>query len=288
LTGERTAGRRAIVEIRWGPLASRKAVIDPGRSLRVGATDAADLVVPHDRQLSSVHFALTWDGAECTLRDEGSAKGTFLNGERIGEGRVANGDWIRAGDSIFSVYFEEATPPRRRGVRPLAIPAQAREEALSALRAEPDPVFAVLDAARDARILELLHESVEPYRSLYEGVKGEALGEVAPHLVELPRGSRLLDRLVHEGWGRRWGVYLASRGTFDEVRRHLRRFLKVRDEATNAKLYFRFYDPAVLRVILPTCDVRQTQQIFGEIACFLVEGERGEALRFAEGGPGRA
>jgi hypothetical protein len=280
--------KRAIVEIRWGPLASRKAVIEPGRTLRVGRTDMADLVVPHDKQMSAVHFSLAWDGERCRLRDEGSAKGTLLDGLRAEEGDVVNGDWIRAGDTIFLVYFEGATPPRRRGVSPGAGEA-ALASALETLGAERDPLFAVLDVARDGRILELLQESVEPYRSLYQGVKGEALGDVAPHLVALPSGSLLLPRIVREGWGKRWGIYLTSRDPFDDLRSHLRRFLLVRDEATGKRLYFRFYDPAVLRAFLPTCDARQTAQLFGDIGCFLVEGKNGEVERLAPnplGAPG--
>jgi hypothetical protein len=280
--------RRAIVEIRWGPLGSRRAVIDPGQTLRVGRTDVADLVVPQDPQMSALHFTLSWDGARCQLRDAGSAKGTLLNGEGVTEGEVANSDWIRAGETTFLVYFEGATRPRRRAIMPDRGEA---ERALATLAAEGDPLFAVLDAARDERILELLRESVEPYRSLYQGEGGEALDELAPYLVGLPRGSRLLEQLVNEGWGKRWGVYLACREPFAEVRSHFRRFLMVKDDATGKRMYFRFYDPAVLRVFLPTCDVRQTSQLFGEIACFMVEGSGGEVLRLTPGsggGPPRA
>jgi len=39
----------------------------------------------------------------------------------------------------------------------------------------------------------------------------------------------------------------------------------------------------VLRVVLPTCSARQDEEMFGdrEVQRFLVEGEQGEALRFA-------
>jgi hypothetical protein len=41
------------------------------------------------------------------------------------------------------------------------------------LRAEAEraPMFAILDAARDDRILELARQSVEAHQSLYEGVQ---------------------------------------------------------------------------------------------------------------------
>ena len=151
---------------------------------------------------------------------------------------------------------------------------------LAALRAEKLPLYAVLDASRGDRVLTLLRESVEESRSLYEGLAGDALADVAPHLVELPKDSRLLESIVREGWHRRWAIFLTSERPFKQVRRHLRRFLMVKEEYVVEPMYFRFYDPVVLRVFLPTCSLRQRQEFFGDISSFLVEGERGEVLRF--------
>jgi hypothetical protein len=46
------------------------------------------------------------------------------------------------------------------------------------------------------------------------------------------------------------------------------------------RVYFRFYDPRVLRDFLPTCNMRQAPEMFGGIGSFWLEGERGEVLRF--------
>ncbi len=307
--------QRAILEVRFGPLGGTKAVLEPGRRLRVGRKPRADLVVP-DRQMSGVHFELEWDGARCQLRDLRSAVGTLLGGERVEAGEVRNGAWIRAGSTDFSVYFEAATPPpldfdtylddaeedevdplaarwlrdnrepRRRGAEALTA---RKDQALAALgataaRARSAPaeggLYAVLDAARSDRILTLLQESVEPYRSLYEGIDGESLAHVAPYLVELPPGSRLLERLVREGWERRWGIFIECQRSFKELRRHLRRFLMVQDADTRKKYYFRFYDPVVLRTFVPTSTVKQRAELLKGIRALLAEGERGEVWRF--------
>jgi pSer/pThr/pTyr-binding forkhead associated (FHA) protein len=275
-------GRRAIVEVRWAAkVPARKLVIAPGAALRVGRTERADLVVPDDRTMSPVHFELRWDGTKCTVADR-SREGTLLNGEPVTEGEVKNGGWVRAGGTIFSVYFEGATPPRAEsglkgdGTDRLA-PAQ--QDVLAALEKEAAPLFAVLDAARTLRIIEVLRESAEEYRSLYEGIKGEALAMQAPYLVSLPKGSRLLPQLVLEGWGRRWGIYLSCRRPFDEVRTQLRRISMVHNDQTRERMYFRFYDPRMLRLFLPTCALRQKEQVFGEIEAFLVEGRDGELVR---------
>jgi hypothetical protein len=272
--------KRAIVEIRGGPLQGRKALLEPGTTLRVGRTERADLVVPRDERLAGTHFELAWDGERCRLTDLRSAEGTALNGERVAdEAGVAHGAWIRAGETVFSVYFEEATPSPRDLDEDDDETRDRKARALAALEADPDPLFAVLNAARTDRIVETLHEAPEEYRSLYEGFQGEALADVAPYLVGLPRGSRLLARLVQEGWGERWGIYLTSRRPFTEVRRHLRRLLLVENEETRKRMYFRFYDPRVLRAFLPTCTPLQVGDFMGEFEALWMEGEDGEPLR---------
>lgn len=298
--------QRVILEVSLGPLTGTRKVLSPGEKLRVGRRERADLVVPDD-MMSAPHFEIAWDGDRCTLKDLRSRKGTFVGGAQVKTAELHNASWIRAGSSDFLLFFEEATPPPvdreeelldadeddvspatahwlrlNRASRKHVLKARdARAAAaLEMLREVPAPLFAVLDGARSDRILTLLQESVEPYRSLYEGIPGEALAHVAPYLVSLPRGSRLLGRLVTEGWGKRWGSYFSCRRPFKEVRRHLRRFLMVADADTRQRFYFRFYDPGVLRSFFPTATERQRVELFGEIESFLVEGEHGELLRF--------
>ena len=75
------------------------------------------------------------------------------------------------------------------------------------MRNDCQPLYAVLDAARDIKILALLMQSKEEHQSLYEGVQGAKLSQVAPYLVKLDKDSLLLGSLVLEGWGNNWGVY---------------------------------------------------------------------------------
>jgi hypothetical protein len=93
----------------------------------------------------------------------------------------------------------------------------------------------------------------------------------------LPVESTLLTRLVHEGWGKSWGLYLTSDRQFDDVRKHFRHFLIVSTE-DRRELYFRFYDPRVLRTFLPTCTPDETDVFFGSVSRFLLEGEDSESL----------
>ena len=61
------------------------------------------------------------------------------------------------------------------------------------------------------------------------------------------------------------------------MRRHFRTFLKV-SSPEGKHLYFRYYDPRVLRSYLPTCNAQEMTTVFGAITAFFVEGENPEVL----------
>ncbi|MFY0578728.1 DUF4123 domain-containing protein [Cystobacter fuscus] len=271
---ESSEGRRLVLQVLWGASSPSKFIVHPGQALRVGRGTAQGISLPNDVQLSREHFELAWDGAHCHLRDLGSAMGTLLDGQPAGTAEVFNKSWIRAGSTDFSVFIEGFTPPKAPP------PPEARDAARQNLRAlqslaEEAPLFAILDAARTPRILELLQESVEEYQSLYEGTQGQALAEVAPYLVSLPPQSRLLESLTLEGWMQNWGIYLTCPSPFLELRRHLRKFLMVEAEGNDHRLYFRFYDPRVLRIFLPTCSAQQREEFLGPIRTLAFEPDDG-------------
>ncbi|MRG96833.1 DUF4123 domain-containing protein [Polyangium spumosum] len=279
---------RAVLYIVAGPSSGQRVRLVAGEPLRVGRGGRADLIVSRDERMALDHFELTWDGATCRLRDL-SRQGTELDGKRVDEAELKNGGWIVAGGTRF--LFRVRTDDLRAELPPtppLPLPSPellaARREALSLLSRE-EHLFAILDAARDRRVGALLQACDDEFRSLYEGRKGDVLAEVAPYLVRLQAGSPLLPVLVEDGWGESWGVYLTSERPFKEVRRRLRQSLMVRDEASGKRLYFRFYDPRVLRAFWPTCTPRRRSEILGtEIVSLLVEGTAGEVLRFSRQG----
>jgi hypothetical protein len=160
------------------------------------------------------------------------------------------------------------------------------DEMASAPAKEPLSLYALLDAAREPSVVRLLERVPETSESLYEGEKARELAPYAPYLVEIPGDSPLLAELARGSFEKSYCVYLTSTKPFDEVRRHLRHFLMVMTE-DGKEVYFRFYDPRVLRVFLPTCTPEEVRQFFGPIQSFWVEAREPETMsRFALGGDG--
>jgi hypothetical protein len=86
--------------------------------------------------------------------------------------------------------------------------------------------------------------------------------------------------VLSEGWGKHWGIFAIAEAGLRDMRQHFRRFLTVHDES-GKPLLFRYYDPRVLRVYLPTCNAAELAEIFGPVVCYVAEGEEPDtALKF--------
>jgi hypothetical protein len=141
-------------------------------------------------------------------------------------------------------------------------------------------VFAMIDGARDVRIYEAVKGTLLPKDCLYSGDLPWQLQMTAPYLVQLDREDRFTRYLIDNGWGNSWASYLRTESGIKPLRRHLREFLRVRDEA-GRRLIFRYYDPRVLRIYLPTCRPAELDVFFGPVTAYLTEGEDpGEVLEF--------
>ncbi len=337
------------LEIRSGPNAGTQIPLNPGMPLRVGRNPKADQPFPDDKLMSSLHFAIDYSEKGCRILDLQSSNGTFLNGARVKEALLANGDEIRAGNTVFVVRMlrddsvpatpsspastlepgaeaRPATAPQYRPASPAAssapppqtplrpgelpsfpvrppqfefppatpqqatpnLPAPApRQQRLQDLLAKDfQPLYALLDAAREPSVLKVILESKEEYQSLYEGPQGAQLAHFAPYLIRVPQKSPLLDTLVQQAWSKSWGVFVTCDTPLKDLRTHFRHFLTVK-LPDGSQVYFRYYDPRVLRLFLPTCLPEETTQFFGPVKHFLVEAEDPKlALHFTRGPKG--
>lgn len=146
------------------------------------------------------------------------------------------------------------------------------------LFAEPGAnVFALLDGAAVPGLLTSLYRYQPDYVCLYRGELQPDMAEVAPYLVRLEPTAEYTAWVMAYGWGNHWGVFAVSHADMREMRQHFRRFLIVHD-SSGKPLLFRYYDPRVLRVYLPTCNATELQTVFGLVRRYCVEGEDNQTL----------
>lgn len=142
-------------------------------------------------------------------------------------------------------------------------------------------VYAILDGAGIPDLLPKLYDAKPPFECLYRGELEPDIAAVAPYLVHLEANSALVDWILQSGWGKGWGIFVSADGNLPAMRRHFRRFLTVHDEAGKPML-FRFYDPRVLRLYLPTCTPKELSLLFTSIRFYLMEGETDKAARLMQ------
>ena len=104
--------------------------------------------------------------------------------------------------------------------------------------------------------------------------------------MRLQKDSLLLGSLVAKGWGNSWGVYLTCDRDLQEAPPPPPPLSQVQ-LPDGKQVYFRYYDPRVLRIFLPTCNADETNQFFGPIKQYLMEdGKPDKLLQFANTGRG--
>ena len=155
---------------------------------------------------------------------------------------------------------------------------------------ETDPsilIYAILDAARDQEIYHKLRESgIRDCVSLFRGAKARELALVAPYLVCMPRDHDYTKWVVKGGWGNSWGIFLESSADLRTLENHFQQIIMVRNE-DNDLLYFRFYDPRVLRNYLPTCNAAEREDFFGPVTTIYMEGPEPEKMTQYSLAPGK-
>jgi hypothetical protein len=133
----------------------------------------------------------------------------------------------------------------------------------------------LLDAAQIGQRIHQAKELNANYSSLYKGRSEEDLAEVAPYLFRTSKRVEFRNWYLENGWGRAWGLMVNTHFPFDEVHKHFRKFLLVKTEDSQ-ELYFRFYDPRVLRVFLPSCNRKQLGEFFGPVEHFICEDQNAD------------
>jgi hypothetical protein len=141
-------------------------------------------------------------------------------------------------------------------------------------------LYAIVDSALNEEIFRYFLISNIRYRSLYQGTVDQQSWGVSGFLVECKKESELFKWMTTKAWGNSCSVFFTSRSSFDDLFKHFQKFNRVYLEDDEVVL-FRYYDPRVLRIYLPTCNRYEIETFFGEINSFLVESYNpGEIMIF--------
>jgi hypothetical protein len=140
-------------------------------------------------------------------------------------------------------------------------------------------VYAVLDGASIEQLPQLLWEHKPENICLYRGQLEPDMASVAPYLVKLEYDHPFTKLICEQGWGNHWGIFAITPAEVNirDMRKHFRRFLMVHDP-DGKLIFFRYYDPRVLRIYLPTCNAEEIKIVFGPISSYVLEDENSSVL----------
>ncbi len=140
--------------------------------------------------------------------------------------------------------------------------------------------FLILDAARILGEIETAQTLQADFLNLYLGTGEEYLSSVAPYLFPFQADSEFGKWFLEKGWGNSWGMFIDTNVLMEDLQKHFRKYLMVKTE-DGREMYFRFYDPRVLRKFLPSCDENKLKAFFGPVKIFGMESDDPEfALEF--------
>ena len=144
----------------------------------LGRSPNCDVYVP-DKRTSRRHAEVRWDGESSTLRDLGSANGTFLNGRRITTPQVLrDGDEIGIASAAFTFRDPEAT------VRVAEFPLLVVDQASGEVWVNRNPISL---SPKERALFDLLYQNagrVCSKQQIAEAVWPEYRAEVYDYQVE--------------------------------------------------------------------------------------------------------
>ncbi len=129
---------------------------------------------------------------------------------------------------------------------------------------ERQNIYAVVDGAACPDLRFNISKWNPESSCLWSGDLDADLEEVAPYMIKLERDADFTQWLIKEGWENHWNIFVSSILEPKAFRKEIRKFQLAR-LPEGETVYFRFYDPRVLEMFLPTCDEMQRHELFTHI-----------------------
>ena len=168
--------------------------------------------------------------------------------------------------------------------QPACLSANTRLQSVRALLfgASSIHTYAVVDPDFCPQVIPMIEQHRVEHAVLHGHNLAPDLLRRSPCMVNLDPVTPFSDWLL-SGWGRSWAIYALSRSPLEALREHFRSLLMVLSP-TGIPLFFRFYDPRVLGVYLPTVNEQEADSVFGPVQSYVFEEEDTQAiLRFSRG-----
>lgn len=124
-------------------------------------------------------------------------------------------------------------------------------------------VYAVIDGASLPELLARLEENEPEHTCLFRGELPFDLAETAPYLVKLEANSIFSKWLIEKSISIPCCIYTHSDKGFLVMRKHFRSLIDA-ELPDGEVVHFRYYDPRVLLVYLPTCTEEEKEIMYGE------------------------
>jgi pSer/pThr/pTyr-binding forkhead associated (FHA) protein len=138
------------IEVTDGPLAGQRTGLSEGQVAIVGRSGRSDFAIPHDRYVSGRHAIVECASNGCHIRDLNSTNGTWLNGSRVIDAELLDGDMVLAGHTPIRVSIQSNREPSVGSPRPVS---------LRTVNLPESPLASALPAPIQASITERLNEA---------------------------------------------------------------------------------------------------------------------------------
>ncbi|MBI3861432.1 MAG: FHA domain-containing protein [Planctomycetia bacterium] len=293
---------RVVLEVVSGPFKGRKTVLGTNDSLSIGRSDWAQLVCTYDDRMSRVHFKLRSDEMGCYLIDPSSRNGTFVNGMRVTDCMLRDGDRINAGMTDFVVEIEGDSPEQARTMTgtswvPKDVDSVLQKSTQQRLNVhytiEPCDShltlyrgeIAALSPAKLALVMRLMHplhiivdlkrlgmplpEGLGEPQYLFDWLDPLAAKAASPILISPAADNDAWKPLVDEGWGQDAVVCLFSKLPTADLVAHWRTIC--RGKSGGHPAVYGYCWPSVLAPVLTHSPASQVSKLMTGIECVLVE-----------------
>jgi len=128
------------IEVIAGPHAGLKFVFTEHHTLLAGRSVHAQLRLKGDPRVSRHHFRLEMNPPHCFLLDLNSFNGTCVNGERVKERDLKDGDVVSVGRTKLAVQISPSAKPKRK-------PSPVKQRAANTFRSSPPAPESAKEAA---------------------------------------------------------------------------------------------------------------------------------------------